>query len=339
MALLVVVQVFEQRSADAVHHAAMHLTFDQHRVEHAAAVMHNHITQDAHTAGGDIDFDFGQMRAIGVAQPLRLEIDRRCQTRCQACRQCESGHAAQGACHLAQRALQLRHALDLDPAILEFQIVLGRLQQGGGSLARLVGHLQRGQMHRIAGRHRLAAGKRSQPQCAGIGVAIAQLNLFRCHAQLRCHQLGQHAARALTLGGGAGGDDDRARGADAYRGALERTASGGLDIVGQADAPVTALGQRGGTPCRKAIPVDQRQRPALTLRIVAAVIAHHRTVALLDRHFERHLCCADQIAATDFIPAYAQLIGHGIEQSLHDKGALRPARATRRRRRHQIGQA
>ena len=36
------------------------------------------------------------------------------------------------------------------------------------------------------------------------------------------------------------------------------------------------------TPCRETIPVDRCQRPALAFRIVAAVVAHHRAVALLE---------------------------------------------------------
>ena len=89
----------------------------------------------------------------------------------------------------------------------------------------------------------------------------------------------------------------------------------------------------------KSRPPGRRQRAALALGIIAAVVGHRQAVAGRDRRDVRHLLRRDEIAPAHLVAAEAKLVGDAIEHALHHEGALRAAGAARRGRRHQIGEA
>ena len=61
--LLVVDAVLEQRLPDALHDAAVDLSFDDHRIDHRADIVHRDVAQQLHHAGIRIDLDLGDVRA------------------------------------------------------------------------------------------------------------------------------------------------------------------------------------------------------------------------------------------------------------------------------------
>src|ERR1051326_8712115 len=63
LALVVVDGVLEQRLADALRHAAVHLALDDHRIDHGAEIVDRGPARDRHLAGIAIDLDFANVTA------------------------------------------------------------------------------------------------------------------------------------------------------------------------------------------------------------------------------------------------------------------------------------
>ena len=61
LAFGVVGELLQQRAAQSLHRAAANLSFDQHRVHHHAAVVHDDVFLDAQPPGPDVDFDDGRV--------------------------------------------------------------------------------------------------------------------------------------------------------------------------------------------------------------------------------------------------------------------------------------
>ena len=99
----------------------------------------------------------------------------------------------------------------------------------------------RGEMHGVAGGHRLAAGEGAEAERGAGGVAGDHVDILRPHAEHVAGKLRQHRLGALALRARAGGDHDPAGRADAQARALERAAAGALDIVGEPEPEIAAL--------------------------------------------------------------------------------------------------
>src|SRR5579884_3035628 len=67
LSLFIIHQTFKKSSADALCHAAMHLSFNHHRIDYAPAIMHSDIFQEFHIACSWINLDNGTMNAAGKA--------------------------------------------------------------------------------------------------------------------------------------------------------------------------------------------------------------------------------------------------------------------------------
>ena len=59
-------RLLHQRLADALHRAAMDLAGEQQRIERHAEIVDDDVVDDLDDAGGGIDLDFGEMRAVRV---------------------------------------------------------------------------------------------------------------------------------------------------------------------------------------------------------------------------------------------------------------------------------
>src|SRR5207342_1811279 len=72
LAILVVDAVLEQRLPDTVHNATVHLSFDDHRVDHVAKVVAGREPVDADDSGGGIDLDFADVGAGRIGEVGRV---------------------------------------------------------------------------------------------------------------------------------------------------------------------------------------------------------------------------------------------------------------------------
>ncbi len=72
LAVLIVDGVLEQRLADALGDTAMHLAFDDHRIDEDAEVVDGGPTIDPRLAGFRVDLDFGDVHARWEGEVLRV---------------------------------------------------------------------------------------------------------------------------------------------------------------------------------------------------------------------------------------------------------------------------
>src|SRR5262245_31493994 len=84
LSILVIDQLFEQRSTESLHDRADRLPMERYRIDDAANVLHRHIFDHVHTSAPRIDGDVGRVRAVtvgplaaGVARLLGYSIGRK----------------------------------------------------------------------------------------------------------------------------------------------------------------------------------------------------------------------------------------------------------------------
>ena len=65
-------ELLRQRLPDPLRNAAMHLAFEQHRIDHHAEVVDRGVTEQIDMTGFGIDLDFAYMAAGGKAVSGRL---------------------------------------------------------------------------------------------------------------------------------------------------------------------------------------------------------------------------------------------------------------------------
>lgn len=71
--LLVVNDLFVKRLPDRLRDAALNLTFNEHGIDHFAAIIDGDIAQELHVAGLPVDLHNDDVRAEGEGEVLRLE--------------------------------------------------------------------------------------------------------------------------------------------------------------------------------------------------------------------------------------------------------------------------
>ena len=75
MTLLVIDRLLHVSLADALHDAAMELTFHDHRIDQRAEIIDAGIVDEFDKAGLRIDLDFGDVAAIGIGRRARSVAD------------------------------------------------------------------------------------------------------------------------------------------------------------------------------------------------------------------------------------------------------------------------
>ena len=102
-----------------VRRAADELSFHDHRIDDAAAVVDHDIAQDAHAAGLDIDLDLDRMAAAAIGQRVRQEALHAFEPGLELARHGIAGHAGHRFGDFAQRQPAARRAGDLDPPVAQ----------------------------------------------------------------------------------------------------------------------------------------------------------------------------------------------------------------------------
>ncbi len=88
--------------ADPMGNSPVNLPVDDHGIEKRAAIMRHDVIQDVHAAGANIDFDFDNMRPIGIGRPLWREIGRMLEAWFSSCVQSRSGQPLRQAREFAE---------------------------------------------------------------------------------------------------------------------------------------------------------------------------------------------------------------------------------------------
>ena len=264
---LVVLHPLEQRIADAVHDAARDLALDDHRVDLPAAVAHDHIAQDPHRAGGRIDLDLHRVRGVAVGEAAGHEVGGLLQprlSRLQPLGQRVAGDAGRLARNVAEPDRHVAASTRTSPSSSSSCFDRRPEQPGCDPQCRLA-HALCGNVHGVAGVDGLPAGEPAVTHRHVGGIAGDHLDVRRRDVELVGGDLGQHGGGALAHRGGAGRHRDTARPADAHDAGLERPAPRALGPVGDPDADMAPLRQRGGLAGGKAVVVDRLEHHRLAL--------------------------------------------------------------------------
>ena len=149
-----------------------------------------------------------------------------------------------------------------------------------------------------------------------VGVAGDEPHTVERYAEPFGHQLRKAGFVALPVRHRADDDFDNALRQHRHFGAFARRAGRGIDVIGDADAAVSAAPCGLGPPGREPGPVAERQHPRHRLVVFAAVIDHAERVGV------RHGGFGDEVAAAQFQPVEAALTCGAIDQPFHDKDDL-----------------
>ena len=205
-----------------------------------------------------------------------------------------------------------------------------------GQAQRLVAHLERGDGHGIAARHQRAAREGAGAPVEAAGVAGDDRDVGGIAAERIRGDLGERRLVALPVRGEAGGDEDLAARLDADARAFIRPDARALDVAGDAEAEMAAVGARGGLARAEVAVADHGQRHVEAGRVVAAVVAGRPAVLEGEAHVPRELVGLDQVAAADLDRLDPQLARDEPDDALHHEGAVRPAGAAVRRHLHLV---
>ena len=195
-AVLVIDDFFEQRVADALRDAAMHLAVGDHRIDDAAGVLRHQELFDLHVAGLHVDFDDRDVAGIG-----------------EGARRIVVAGLGKSRFDLALEAMRLRVGLARKPcdrdravgagdfcrSVGEHDIVGRSFEQMAGDLDQLGANLSRGDQRGAAGNHQRAAGESAPAVRRAVGVAVHHLDHLGRDADLVGDDLGERRAQALAV--------------------------------------------------------------------------------------------------------------------------------------------
>ena len=189
--------VFQQRLANALDDAAMHLAFDNHRVDDGAKVVHGGEAVNPRLAGGRVHFYFADVGASREGEVGRVVKGGFVQARLQLVQRVVVRHIGRQR-HLAESDF-LVGALDGELAIGKFDVgVTGLHQMRGNFLGLGFDFVQRLHDGRTADRDGArAVGAHTERHAASI--AMHHVNVLDGDAQARRHDLGKRRLMALAM--------------------------------------------------------------------------------------------------------------------------------------------
>ena len=209
LAVLVVDRAFEQRLADALRDAAMHLALDDHRIDHGAEVVDRGPIHDLGLAGVDIDLDLADVAAGREGEIGRIVERGFLQARLQF----GAGEFVRdiGVERDVAEGRRLVGAGDGELAVLELDVAFRRLQHEGGDLLGLGLDL----VERLDDRrHADRAGARAigaHAELHLVGVAVHDGDVLERNAEPLRHQLREGRLVALPVRVAAGEHFDASR--------------------------------------------------------------------------------------------------------------------------------
>src|SRR5258708_11667975 len=306
--LRIVMRVFEQRLANRLRNAAVHLTGDDQRVDHPAHVVHRGVAHDLRDTGVGIDLDFADMATVRPGRAVHFLQRRNRDALFRLLRR-----------ELEQADAQVR-ARNLEAAVAILDVLPRRFQRVAGQFAAFFDGLFR------SGQHRRAADvKRSAAHAAdalgdvavalhdddpvGIDVQRFGKNLHVAGFNALTHRLhrgvNQHASVSLDM---------------KIHGLFVYDAGPFQESRQRAPAQLAALA-RFVAPRRVALPGRLVETAAEHMRQVAAVelLAHRRLIG--------HLRGLDEIAPAQFRGIHFHFGGSLVHQALGQVDRFGPASA------------
>ena len=202
LALFVIDRAFQQRLADALRDAAMHLAFDDHRIDDGAEIIDRGPIHDLGLAGFDIDLDFADV-AAGREREIGRIVERGF---LQARLEFGAGEFVRdiGVERDIAESSRFVGAGDRELAVLELDIAFRRFQHEGGDFLGLGLDL----VERLDDRrHADRAGARAigaHAELHLVGIAVHDRNVLERNAKPLRHQLREGRLVALAVRMAAG---------------------------------------------------------------------------------------------------------------------------------------
>ena len=177
--------------------AAVHLTFDDHRVDQRTAVIDREVFFDPHLAGARVDLDHADVRAERKHEVRRLEPPRCVEARLETRRQMVAHEGEEAGFRSRHRLRGI--ALHADLALAIFQVVrigfpLMRGDRNRFGLDRLDGHLKR-----CAADRRSARTEGADAVLHFVGVAVDHAHVIDRNAEFVGDDLGKGRLLPLTV--------------------------------------------------------------------------------------------------------------------------------------------
>ena len=342
--VVVVDRSFPEGLSGPLHHAAVDLALDDHRVNLGAAVVHRHVAFQDDMAVVRVHADHRHMGAEGIGEVGRVVEGGGLQSRLHA-RGHVPGHVGhQG--YVLDSLSAVGGAANEEVTIFVLDVRFGGLQQVGGQGDCLGLDLAGAQGQRAAADHRGAAAVGAPAHGRGVGVAVDNLHVVHGDAQLIGHNLGEGGLLALAVGRRANEDVDLAGGVEAHRGALPQAAAetdgaGHLGGPKAADFAVTGYADAGnntalagvGLFVAQLVIVDVFQGYVQGCFVVATVVGQ------ADGHVMAVVEFGNQVQAADSHRVLAHLRRQQVHQALQQEGGLGTASATVGLHRGGVGEA
>ena len=156
--------------------------------------MDDDVAREPHGAGLGIDLDLDHMGAVGIGERRRLEIDGGRKPRRDLPGSANPGTPLSACATSASVRFICGTPLTRTSPSTSSRSSAATSSMVGGRLARLVGDHAGGEMHGVAGGHRLAAGIGAMAERAGRGVAGGDLDVVRGDAEHAGGELRQHGS-------------------------------------------------------------------------------------------------------------------------------------------------
>ena len=328
--LFVIDAVLQQRLADALHQPAMHLAFDNHRVDDVAEVVHRREAVHLDSARGRVDLDLADISAGREGEVGRVVKRGLVQARLELVERVVVRHVS-GERHLAKSDF-LVGALDGELAVGKFDVsVAGFHQVGRDFLGLGLDLVERLHDGRAAHRHGTrTVGAHAKRHAAGVAVN----NVHRIHrdAQARRHHLRKRGLVALAVAVRTGEHRHAAGRVHAHFAAFKQARTrteragdvagrqaAGLDVARVADATQQALRSRCCAALLEAGHFGQLVAALEQRMKVAHVVlqGHRRLVRKV----------LDEVAAADLVLPQPHLPAATRHQALEQISGLRPAGA------------
>src|SRR6185503_14150366 len=180
VALLVVLDLLQQRRRQSLGETAVDLALDDHRVDDVATVVDRNEAAHLYLASAFVDVDDGDVAAKGEGEIRRIVVVRGLETRFHSLRMI----GVRGEGDLLNRLRSIGRAADVELSRLPFQILFACLEQVRGNLAGLLADLACGHRARRTGGGRRATGVRPEPVRRCVGVAFFDLHVRGGNAEL-----------------------------------------------------------------------------------------------------------------------------------------------------------
>ena len=323
--MLVVGDLLHEHGPEALRDGAVDLAVDEHRIDHAPAILDDHVLQDLQLAGRRLDLDLRDVRRVGVGQEGRIVGRRELEARVLALRQQAGFVVHDGACDLLQRHPLRRHAFDDHDALLVVDVCVRDLHQLRGDVLDALLQALTADHERAATGHRRAASPGPPAEGCLAGVTEDDLHVFERDSEPLGHHLRERGVLALPVRMRAERDGHLAarshpevrrlvrRHVDADRVPEARAVAGLLGVRADTDPAVDALRAELLVLLSQRIVVDQLERLLERLEVTARLVVHP------GRRRVRELLTLDHVLPEELGGILADLAGRERDQVINDE--------------------